>query len=60
MSKNKTVFTMFIFQIIGIALNKGRNWEGPMEVGWGIWTGLIFCVSGGIGLIGATRPSKQT
>ena len=51
---------MLIFQIIGIALRKGSFWEGPMEFGWGIWTGLIFCVSGGIGLIGATRPSKQT
>ena len=60
MSKNKTVFTMFIFQIIGIALHKGFWREGPMDVGWGIWTGLIFCVSGGIGLIGATRPSKGT
>ena len=31
-----------------------------MNVGWGIWTGFVFCVSGSIGLIGVTRPSKRT
>ena len=33
---------------------------GLTFVGWGIWTGLMFCVSGGIGLVGANRPSKAT
>ena len=27
------------------------------RIGWGIWTGLTFCLSGGIGLIGSVRPS---
>ena len=31
-----------------------------MKGGWGIWTGFIFWLSGGIGLIGATRPSERT
>ena len=48
------------FQIIGIAFYEGYYREGPMDVGWGIWTGLMFCVSGGVGLIGGIRPSKAT
>ena len=31
-----------------------------MTIGWGLWTGFVFCVSGGVGLIGAIRPSKAT
>ena len=40
-----------------------RDWEEHyyfMTFGWGLWTGFVFCVSGGVGLIGAIRPSKAT
>ena len=44
-------------QVIGIMFRSYR--DGPVYV-WGIWTGLMFCVSGGVGVIGGFRPSKAT
>merc|ERR1719350_1069560 len=46
-----------IFQVSQYLVDDSR-WGGLYEIGWGIWTGIIFAASGLVGLIGAFKPSK--
>ena len=55
-SKNHVLY----FQIVEMAYSGHRYYSFSDKIGWGIWTGLTFCLSGGIGLIGSVRPSLAT
>ena len=51
---------LYDFQIVGNSYFGQDHgfWSYVMEDGWGIWTGITFCLSGGIGLVGSSRPSQ--
>ena len=46
-----------IFQVLLITYEDGPYCRGLACVGTGIWTGLFFAISGGVGLVASQRPS---
>jgi len=43
-----------------ILFNVAADTYGIHEAGFGIWTGVVFAIAGGVGLLGANRPSNCT